>query len=104
MANAHEIIEKGDKDHTLSQIADAGYATKENLVREQLQSALLVQCTKDLEKSIGKISASLDAAASASDRLGRRVFVLDVVLGILTLIGLYFTISSFFRPQTAVFG
>jgi hypothetical protein len=53
----------------------------------QYQAALAVQAVKDLERVGQSLEAAITEAAKASDRLGSRVFWLNVVLTAATVVG-----------------
>ena len=58
-----------------------------SIVFEQTKVAILVNATEDLEKSAAALAKTIETAAAASDRLGRKVFWLNVVLAAATVVG-----------------
>lgn len=50
-------------------------------------AGLAVRSVQDLERVGAAVSAAIGEAAAASDRLGRRIFWLNVVLAVATVVG-----------------
>jgi len=55
------------------------------------------QCVEDIETSISALTEVIRESSAASDRLGNKIFILNIILGILTLVGTVFTAMSFFK-------
>lgn len=56
-------------------------------VHEQQKAAIIVRCTEDIESSLRSLQAQLNENSESSDRLGKKIFWLNVVLTIATGLG-----------------
>jgi hypothetical protein len=63
-----------------------------SLVHEQQKAALIVRCTEDIEASLNALKNQLKENAESSDRLGVKVFWLNIVLALATLVGAIATV------------
>jgi hypothetical protein len=64
-----------------------GTAQPRSTVHEQQKMAIFVRCTEDIEKAI-------DKWAKSSNKLGNQVFCLNIMLGIITVLGVVATLWS----------
>lgn len=80
------------KDKSKEQILDEMYSTAQpgTIVHEQQKAAILVRCTQDLEK------AFRDASNSANS-LSEKIFFLNIILVIATIIGAVATAAIAYR-------
>ena len=86
-----EYIAGKSKDELLRSLyTDAGEHSK---VWEQQRMAIFVRCTEDLERSIRDFTAS-------NDKLSRRLFWLNIIFGIFTVVGAVLTVWSLIKAAT----
>ncbi|QQQ64702.1 hypothetical protein JJQ94_03570 [Pseudoalteromonas sp. GCY] len=69
-----------------------GTAQPNSAVHEQQKAAITVRCTEDIESSIKSLESQLAKNATSSDKVGNRLFWLNVVLTIATLVGALATV------------
>jgi hypothetical protein len=79
-----------DKNQILEELKDIAQVGTQ--VHEQQKAAITVRCTEDIEASLASLKAQLGENADSSDRLGRKVFWLNVVLAAATIVGAFATI------------
>lgn len=73
------------------------YAQPGSLMHEQLLATISVRCAGDLERALKSLEDSQNRNAAASDRLAQKVFWLNVVLAIATVIGTLIAIAQAFH-------
>jgi hypothetical protein len=73
------------------------YAQPGSLMHEQLLATISVRCAGDLERALKSLEDSQNRNAAASDRLGQKVFWLNVVLATATVIGTLIAIAQVFH-------
>jgi len=73
-----------------NEILNALYDTAEpgSSVHEQQKMGIIVRCIEDLESSFKNLEDSINKNANSSDKLAKKVFYLDVILTIATVIGI----------------
>lgn len=71
-----------------------GRAEPGSPVHEQQKMAIMVRCVEDLEKAASGITDAMRAASIESRKLGTRVFWLNVVLAVATLVGAIATVVA----------
>ena len=79
-----------------NEILTALYDTAEpgSRVHEQQKMGILVRCTEDMERVIGSLEQSMNENARASDKLATKVFWLNVILAIATVVGTILAIAK----------
>lgn len=77
-----------------SQILDdlAGTAQPGSRIHEQQKAAITVRCTEDLQDSLCSLGKQLEINAKSSDKVGQKIFWLNVVLALATLVGAIATV------------
>lgn len=65
---------------------------------EETQLALMAQCTQDLETSLKSLETSMNNNAGAGDLLSKRIWWLNMILAILSAVGLSVTILQYLKP------
>ncbi|WP_010605911.1 hypothetical protein [Pseudoalteromonas maricaloris] len=78
-------VKEKDKNKILEDLV--GYAQPNSAVHEQQKAAITVRCTEDIESSIKSLEIQLAKNAASSDKVGNRIFWLNVVLTVATLVG-----------------
>lgn len=68
-------------------------------VHEQQKAALTVRCAEDVEAALNGLRAQLKDNAESSDRLGSKVFWLNVILTMATVVGAAATVWAVFFPK-----
>ncbi len=69
-----------------------GTAEAGSIVFEQQKAGILIRCTEDIEISINGLKEQLAENAKSSDKLSERVFCLNIILTIATVIGAIATV------------
>jgi len=64
-----------------------GTAHAHSVVQEQQKMGIIVRCTEDMEASIKSLEASMNNNAKSSDNLARKVYWLNIILTVATVIG-----------------
>ena len=85
-----DYVKNKNKDQILSDLY--GTARPDTVVHEQLKSAILVRCTEDLEKKLADVATSITNAGEQSKKLSSKLLYLNIILTILTALGLIVTI------------
>ncbi|EOE6055862.1 hypothetical protein ACVDQD_003764, partial [Vibrio cholerae] len=82
------------KDKSKNEILEAmvGTAMPTSPAHEQQKAGIIVRCTEDIEKSIKSLENQLVKNADASDRMGEKVFWLNIILAVATLVGAVATV------------
>jgi hypothetical protein len=62
-------------------------------VHEQQKAAITVRCTEDIEASLKSLEEQLVKNAESSDKVGNKIFWLNVVLAIASLVGAIATVA-----------
>ncbi len=94
--NGDEHVKDRDKNDLLKRLhTDAEVGTK---VWEQQRMGIIVRCTEDIEKGLKSFEGTVEKSATASDKLAGRVFWLNVMLGLISVLGVVFTVLQFFKP------
>lgn len=83
-------VKDKDKNQILDELKDTAQVGSQ--VHEQQKAALTVRCTEDIEASLSVLKKQLKENAESSDRLGAKVFWLNVVLAAATLVGAIATV------------
>lgn len=83
-------VKDKDKNQILEQLK--GVANVGTPVHEQMKAAITVRCTEDIETSLKSLENQIKENGKSSDRLGRKIFWLNVVLAMATLVGAIATI------------
>ena len=83
-------VKDKDKNQILEELTRT--AQVGSLVHEQQKAAITVRCTEDIETSLKSLEDQIKDNARSSDRLGRKIFWLNVVLAMATLVGAIATI------------
>lgn len=65
-------------------------------VFEVQKSAILVRCSEDIEKSIDSLNKTISLNSTSNEKLSNRLFWLNIILGIITLVGAVFGILGFY--------
>ncbi len=89
------LIDGKSKKELLSEF-DTYYVKPENKDHQIIKQAILVKCTEDVENSINSLERSLSANAQSSQQLATKVFHLNIILAIATIVGIFFAIIKFF--------
>ena len=87
-------VEGKDKNQILDALAGTGLPG--SLAHEQQKMGIVVRCTEDLEKAIGSLERSMNDNARSSSALGAKVFWLNVILAIATVVGAIATAAQLF--------
>ena len=69
-----------------------GTAEPGSPIHEQQKSAILVRCTEDIEDSFQKLGAQLTESVTATEKMSNRIYWLNVVLAVASLIGAIATV------------
>ena len=87
------------KDKSKNEILEAmvGTAMPTSPAHEQQKAGIIVRCTEDIEQSIKSLENQLVKNAEASDRMGTKVFWLNIILAIATLVGALATVVIAFK-------
>lgn len=83
-------VKDKDKNQILEELKDTAQVGSQ--VHEQQKAALTVRCTEDIEASLSALKTQLKENAESSDRLGVKVFWLNIVLALATLVGAIATV------------
>ncbi len=83
-------VEGKDKNQILTEILGTGMPG--SMAHEQQRMGIIVRCTEDVEKAIGSLEKSMNANASANDRLATKVYWLNVILTVATGVGTIATV------------
>jgi hypothetical protein len=62
----------------------------------QILASIFVRSVEDLEKAAGSLESAIRAAAASSERLGDRIFFLNIVLTLATVVGAFAAVWSAF--------
>jgi len=89
-------IEGKNKTQVLDELA--GTAQVGSQIHEQQKAALTVLCTEDIEASLKSLENQLKLNSESSDKVGNKIFWLNVVLALATLVGAVAT--AFIAIQT----
>jgi hypothetical protein len=93
--NGDEHVANRDKNELLKRLkTDAQVGTP---IWEQQRMGIIVRCTEDIERSIKSFENTMEKNANASDKLAARVFWLNFILGVMSAIGVAFTVLQFFK-------
>jgi len=87
-------VEGKDKNEILNALI--GTAEIGSQVHEQQKMGIVVRCTEDMEKALGSLEKSMDENASANDKLAAKIYWLNVVLTIATVVGTIAAIAQIF--------
>jgi hypothetical protein len=93
------LIDGKSKKELLTEF-DENYVKPENKDHQIIKQAILVKCTEDIEHSINSLEKALSENAKSSQSLAIKVFYLNIILAIATIMGTIFAIAQFFcnRP------
>ncbi len=58
--------------------------------------AIIVRCAEDLEKALSSLEASMNSNAKSSDNLATKVYWLNLVLAVATVIGTLLAVYQIF--------
>ena len=77
------------KDKTKDQILDemVGTGPVGSPVHEQLKMAIVARCTDELGARMAELGMAIKDSSASADRLGRKLFWLNVILVIATAVG-----------------
>jgi hypothetical protein len=78
-------IEGKNKTQVLNELA--GTAQVGSQIHEQQKAALTVLCTEDIEASLKSLENQLKLNSESSDKVGNKIFWLNVVLALATIVG-----------------
>ena len=65
----------------------AGTAQVGSQIHEQQKAAITVLCTEDIESSLKSLENQLKLNSESSDKVGNKIFWLNVVLAFATIVG-----------------
>ncbi len=84
------------KDKSKNEILEelVGTAVPGSVIHEQQKMAIIVRCTEDLEKALSSLETSMNNNAKSSDNLAKKVFFLDIILTLATVIGTVLAVST----------
>lgn len=84
---------------TKNQILNDIYGTAQpgSLVLEQQKMGIIVRCTEDIEKALKSLDTSMNNNATSSDKLAKKVFYLDIILTVATILGTAIAIIKLFN-------
>ena len=91
----HDLTRGKSKNEILSMVGEKALATSE--MNEHLVAAITVRCTEDLEQAMKNLEESQRQNAVASDKLAGRVYGLNFVLTVATVIGTIIAVLTFLR-------
>jgi hypothetical protein len=94
---AYSDVKDKDKDELLRDLC--GGSEPSSQIFEQLKSALAVQCVTDLQIAIKDLRISNEHIAASNDQLSRKIFALNVVLVIATVVG---TVAALFQAYSVL--
>ena len=83
-------VEGKNKNEILEELVKT--ANPNSVVHEQQKAGIIVRCTEDLESSFKSLEEQLVKNATSSDKVGNRIFWLNVVLAIATIVGTIATV------------
>ncbi len=89
------LIDGKSKKELLSEF-DTNYVKPEAKDHQIIKQAILVKCTEDIENSINGLEKSLSNNAKSSQQLATKVFYLNIILAIATIVGTLFAVIKFF--------
>ncbi len=73
-------------------------------MHEQQKAAITVRCAEDIETSLKFLEDQLEKNAESSDKVGNKIFWLNVVLAIATLVGAIATVVMQSKHKTLRLG
>lgn len=82
---AYSDVKDKEKDELLKDLC--GGSEPSSPIFEQLRAAITVQCAKDLQAAIKELRISNEHIAASNEQLSRKIFILNVVLVIATVVG-----------------
>jgi hypothetical protein len=89
------IIKDKSKTEILAMVGNA--AQPGSRLHEQLLAAVTVRCTEDLERALKSLEDSQTRSSASTEQLARRVFWLNVIITIATVVGALATLAQAFR-------
>lgn len=69
-----------------------GTARPTSPAHEQQKAAIIVRCTEDIETALKSLEVQIDKNSEASDKVAKKIFWLNVVLALATLVGAVATV------------
>ena len=91
-------IEGKNKNQILKELV--GTAQPGSPVQEQQKMGIIVRCTEDIEESLKSLEDSMNQNAESSENLSKKIFWLNIVIAIATLIGTLFGIYKVIYDMT----
>jgi hypothetical protein len=91
------FVKGKDKEQILAELG--GTAVPGTQIHELQKSALMVRCTQDLEKQIVLLTATISDANHQQGRLNKRLFYLNIVLTVATMVGAFAILLAALRHQ-----
>ena len=89
------IINGKDKNELLTDFI-TDYQPPNKADHEIRKLAVYVRCVEDIENSIGNLEISMNKNAESSNNLAQKVFYLNIILTVATVLGTLFAIIKFF--------
>ncbi len=88
--NSMSYIKGKDKNQILDDLA--GTAKPGSQIHEQQKAAIKVRCTEAIQDSLSSLEKQLEINAKSADKVGQKIFWLNVVLALATLVGAIATV------------
>lgn len=83
-------VKDKDKNQILEEMSET--AQPGSSIHEQQKAAISARCTEDIEAAMAKVEAQLKVNAESSDKVASKIFWLNVVLALATLVGAVATV------------
>jgi hypothetical protein len=83
-------VKDKNKNQILDEMEDT--ALVGSLIHEQQRAAISVRCTEDIETALAKVETQLKLNSESSDRVGNKLFWLNVVLASATIVAAVATV------------
>ena len=85
-------VEGKTKNEILAELALT--AQPGSIIHEQQKAAITVRCTEDIESAFSALASQLAKNSNSNDRLSGKVFWLNVLIAIATVVGALATVAQ----------
>jgi hypothetical protein len=90
------IIDNKDKSVLLTEFIE-DYFPPDNKKHQIRKLAIQVRCTEDIVKSFSNLEASINKTAESSEKLSKKVFYLNFILTVATVVAAAATVLALFK-------